>query len=240
MSRTALVTGGTRGIGEAISMALQEAGYGVIANYGAHHDNAKAFSERTGISVYSFDIGDFEQVKAAIESIARDHGPIEILVNNGGISRDTTLHKMSLEQWRKVIDTDLGACFNLCSSVIDSMRQRGFGRIVNISSMNGQAGQFGQSNYAAAKAGMLGFTKSVALENASKNITVNSIAPGYVRTDMVAAVPEPVLEKITKQIPVGRLGKPEDIARAVLFLVADDADYITGSTLSINGGHHMY
>ncbi len=240
MARTALVTGGTRGIGEAICVALRDAGYQVAANYGGNDQAAKAFSERTGIAAYKFDVGDFEAVADGVKRIGQDIGPIDVLVNNAGITRDGTLHKMRPDQWQQVIDTNLGSCFNCARAVIEGMREREFGRIVNIGSINGQAGQYGQVNYAAAKSGIHGFTKALAQEGAAKGITVNAVAPGYVDTDMVRAVPANVLEKIIARIPVGRLGKPEDIARAVLFLVADDAGFVTGSTLSINGGQHMY
>ncbi|WP_119167243.1 acetoacetyl-CoA reductase [Algihabitans albus] len=238
--RLALVTGGTRGIGRAICEALKNAGYRVVANYGGNDEAAKTFSEETGIPVAKFDVSDFEAVKAAVEAIVADHGAIEVVVNNAGITRDGTLHKMSADQWQAVIDTNLTSCFNLSRCVIDSMRGQNFGRIVNIGSINGQAGQYGQVNYAAAKSGIHGFTKALAQEGAAKGITVNAIAPGYVETDMVRAVPANVLEKIVAKIPVGRLGQPEDIARGVLFLVGDDAGFITGATLSINGGQHMY
>ena len=240
MSRVALVTGGTRGIGEAICTALKDAGYTVVANYGGNDEAAKSFTERTGIPSFKFDVSDFEQTKNAIAQIESDYGPVDILINNAGITRDGTMHRMSFEQWDAVIQTNLASCFNTCRSVIDGMRGRGFGRIVNIGSVNGQAGQYGQVNYAAAKSGIHGFTKALALEGAAKGITVNAIAPGYVDTDMVRAVPEEVLKKIVATIPVGRLGKPEDIANAVMFLVGDEAGFMTGSTLSINGGQHMY
>jgi acetoacetyl-CoA reductase len=240
MGRTALVTGGTRGIGEAISIALKDAGYQVAANYGGNDAAAQAFSAKTGIKAYKFDVGDFDAVAAGVARIESDLGPVEVLVNNAGITRDGTLHKMKPEQWQQVIQTNLTSCFNTCRAVIEGMRERRFGRIVNIGSVNGQAGQYGQVNYAAAKSGIHGFTKALALEGAGRGITVNAIAPGYVDTEMVRAVPQPVLEKIIATIPVGRLGKPEDIARSVLFLVADDAGFVTGSTLSINGGQHMY
>lgn len=240
MGRVALVTGGTRGIGEAICLALKAAGYQVVANYGGNDESARAFNERTGIPTYKFDVGDFDAVQAAIAKIEAEVGPVEVLVNNAGITRDGTMHRMTFEQWNAVIQTNLSSCFNTCRAVIEGMRERGFGRIVNIGSINGQAGQYGQVNYAAAKSGIHGFTKALAKEGAAKGITVNAVAPGYVETDMVRAVPEEVLAKIIKTIPVGRLGKPEDIARSVLFLVGDDADFITGSTLSINGGQHMY
>ena len=240
MARVALVTGGTRGIGEAISVALKSAGCSVVANYGGNDKAAKRFTERTGIPAYKFDVSDFEQVHASVAKIESEAGPIDILVNNAGITRDGALHRMSFEQWDAVVQTNLASCFNLSRCVIEGMRVRGFGRIVNIGSINGQAGQHGQINYAAAKAGIHGFTKALAQEGAAKGITVNAIAPGYINTEMVQAVPEKVLEKIVARIPVGRLGEPEEIARGVLFLVADGAGFITGSTLSINGGQHMY
>ena len=240
MSKVALVTGGTRGIGEAICVALKDAGYTVVANYGGNDEAAKAFTERTGIPSFKFDVSNFEKTKEAIDQIATDYGPVDILINNAGITRDGTMHRMNFEQWDAVIQTNLASCFNTCRSVIDSMRTRGFGRIVNIGSVNGQAGQYGQVNYAAAKSGIHGFTKALALEGAGKGVTLNAIAPGYVDTDMVRAVPEEVLKKIIATIPVGRLGKPEDIARSVMFLIGDEAGFITGSTLSINGGQHMY
>jgi acetoacetyl-CoA reductase len=240
MGRVALVTGGTRGIGEAICVALKDAGYNVAANYGGNDESAKAFSQRNAIPVYKFDVSDFEAVEASITQIEQEIGPVEVLVNNAGITRDGTMHKMNFEKWDKVIQTNLASCFNTCHAVINGMRERGFGRIVNIGSVNGQAGQYGQVNYAAAKSGIHGFTKALALEGATKGITVNAVAPGYVATDMVRAVPEDILVKIIKTIPVGRLGEPEDIARSVIFLVADEASFITGSTLSVNGGQHMY
>ncbi|ACJ01291.1 acetoacetyl-CoA reductase [Rhodospirillum centenum] len=240
MGRVALVTGGTRGIGEAISVALKDAGYSVAANYGGNDDAARQFSQRTGIPAYRFDVSDFEAVQAGVARVVSDLGPVEVLVNNAGITRDTTIHRMTFEQWDEVIRTNLTSCFNLSRAVIEGMRERGFGRIVNIGSVNGQAGQYGQVNYAAAKSGLHGFTKALAQEGAAKGITVNAIAPGYIDTDMVRSVPPNVLEKIVARIPVGRLGKAEEIARGVLFLVGDDAGFITGSTLSINGGQHMY
>ncbi len=240
MARVAVVTGGTRGIGEAISVALKKAGYKVAANYGGNDAAAQAFSQKYGIPSYKFDVSDFKQCQDAIKKITEELGPVDIVVNNAGITRDGTLHKMTAEMWSQVVATNLGSCFNMCRCVIDGMRERGFGRIVNIGSINGQAGQYGQVNYAAAKSGIHGFTKALAQEGAAKNITVNAIAPGYIDTDMVRAVPPQVLEKIVAKIPVGRLGRAEEIARGVLFLVADDAGFITGSTLSINGGQHMY
>ena len=240
MSHTAIVTGGTRGIGAAISVALSEDGHKVAATYAGNDEAAEAFKTQTGISVYRFDVADFDQCADSVSRIETDFGPVGILVNNAGITRDGTLHRMDFEQWNAVLQTNLSSCYNMCRNVIDGMRERGFGRIVNIGSVNGQAGQYGQVNYAAAKSGIHGFTKALALEGAAKGVTVNAIAPGYVDTDMVRAVPEKVLEKIIATIPVGRLGYASDIARAVQFLVADDATFITGSTLSINGGQHMY
>jgi len=240
MARVALVTGGTRGIGEAISVGLKNAGYIVAANYAGNDEAAKAFTERTGIKAYKFDVSDFEQVKTAVAQIEQELGPVAVLVNNAGITRDGVLHRMTFEQWNAVIQTNLSSCFNTCRAVIDGMRERGFGRIVNIGSVNGQAGQYGQVNYAAAKSGIHGFTKALAQEGAAKGITVNAIAPGYIDTDMVRAVPGHVLEKIVAKIPVGRLGKADEIARGVAFLVDENAGFVTGSTLSINGGQHMY
>jgi len=240
MSRVALVTGGTRGIGEAISTGLKNAGYTVAANYAGNDQAAKEFSERTGIKTYKFDVSDFDAVNDGVAAIEAELGAIEVLVNNAGITRDGTMHRMGFDQWDAVIQTNLASCFNCSRAVIEGMREREFGRIVNIGSINGQAGQYGQVNYAAAKSGIHGFTKALAKEGAAKGITVNAIAPGYVETDMVRAVPEDVLVKIIKTIPVGRLGQVTDIARGVLFLVADDASFITGSTVDINGGQHMY
>jgi acetoacetyl-CoA reductase len=240
MARVAVVTGGTRGIGRAISVALNNAGYRVAANYGGNDQAAQMFNAETGIPVFKFDVSDFNACVEGIKAIGAALGPVDILVNNAGITRDTTMHRMSYEQWNAVIQTNLTSCFNTSRAVIDGMRSRGFGRIVNIGSINGQAGQYGQVNYAAAKSGIHGFTKALAQEGAARGITVNAVAPGYVDTEMVRAVPADVLEKIIARIPVGRLGKAEDIARTVLFLVADEADFITGSTLSVNGGQHMY
>ena len=240
MSRVAIVTGGTRGIGEAISIGLQGAGYKVAANYGGNDDVAQAFTERTGIASYKWDVADFSACESGVARVVADLGPVDVLINNAGITRDGVMHRMSYEMWEKVIHTNLSSCFNMCRVVIEGMRERGFGRIVNIGSVNGQAGQYGQVNYAAAKSGIHGFTKALAQESAAKGITVNAIAPGYIDTDMVRAVPPPVLEKIIARIPVGRLGKASEIARAVQFLVADEGGFITGSTLSINGGQHMY
>lgn len=240
MSRLALVTGGTRGIGEAISARLKEAGYRVVASYAGNDESANKFKEKYDIPVIKFDVSSFDACTEAVKKITSDMGPIDILVNNAGITRDSTIHKMSSEQWHQVLDTNLGSCFNMCRNVIEAMRENKFGRIVNIGSINGQAGQYGQVNYAAAKSGIHGFTKALAQEGANQGITVNAIAPGYIATDMVRAVPEKVLEKIIAKIPVGRLGEAEEIARGVEFLVADNAGFITGSTLSINGGQHMY
>jgi acetoacetyl-CoA reductase len=240
MARTALVTGGSRGIGEAISIALKDAGYNVAANYGGNDEAANAFKEKTGIPVYKFDVGDFEACTAGIAAVEADLGPVEVLVNNAGITRDGMLHKMKQENWQAVIRTNLDSVFNLTRCVIEGMRARRFGRIVTISSINGQKGQMGQANYSAAKAGVIGFTKAVAQENAFKGITANVVAPGYIGTEMVRAVPEEVLNtKIIPLIPVGRLGEPDEVARCVVFLAADEAGFITGSTLSANGGQYM-
>ena len=240
MARVALVTGGTRGIGAAISVALKDAGYKVAATYGGNDEAASKFKDETGIAVYKWDVGDFEACKAGIAQVEADLGPVEVLINNAGITRDGMFHKMTPENWRAVIATNLDSLFNLTRNVIEGMRERGFGRIISISSVNGQKGQMGQSNYSAAKAGLIGFTKALAQENAFKGITVNAVAPGYIGTEMVRAVPEDVLNsKIIPQIPVGRLGEPEEIARCVVFLAADEAGFITGSTLTANGGQYM-
>jgi acetoacetyl-CoA reductase len=240
MGHVAIVTGGTRGIGEAISVALKNAGHSAAAVYAGNADAAKRFEDRTGIRAYKFDVSDFEACQDGVDRIAKDLGPVGILVNNAGITRDGTMHRMSFDRWNAVLQTNLSSCFNMSRCVIDGMRERGFGRIVNIGSVNGQAGQYGQVNYAAAKSGIHGFTKALAQEGAAKGITVNAIAPGYIDTDMVRAVPEKVLEKIIATIPVGRLGHASEIAKGVLFLVDDDMGFMTGSTLSINGGQHMY
>jgi acetoacetyl-CoA reductase len=240
MARVAIVTGGTRGIGEAVSIALKKAGYKVAANYCGNDERAKSFSERTGIPAYKWDVASFDDCVAGIAKVVADLGPVDIIVNNAGITRDATMRKMSRAGWDEVMDTNLGGCFNLCKACWEGMLERGFGRVVNIGSINGQAGQYGQVNYAAAKSGIHGFTKALAQEGAPKGITVNAIAPGYIDTDMVAAVPPNVLEKIVAKIPIGRLGKADEIARGVLFLISDDAGFVTGSTLSINGGQHMY
>jgi acetoacetyl-CoA reductase len=240
MSRVAVVSGGSRGIGAAISKALKAAGYHVAATYAGNDDAAGKFKDETGIAVYKWDVSSYEACCAGLKQIEVELGPIDILVNNAGITRDAALHKMTIEQWSAVINTNLNSLFNMTRPVIEGMRARGFGRIVNISSINGQKGQFGQSNYAASKSGDIGFTKAVALENASKGITVNAVCPGYIATEMVLAVPQAVLEKsVLPNIPVGRLGQPEEIARCVVFLASDDAGFITGSTLSANGGQFM-
>jgi acetoacetyl-CoA reductase len=239
MARVALVTGGTRGIGAAISKALKAAGYKVAASYAGNDAAAEKFKAETGIPVYKWDVASFEACAGGIKKVEADIGPIDVLVNNAGITRDTPFHKMTLDQWNAVISTNLGSLFNMTRPVIEGMRSRKFGRIINISSINGQKGQFGQVNYSAAKAGDIGFNKALALENAKGGITVNVIAPGYINTEMVQAVPKDVLEKnVIPQIPVNRLGEPEEIARAVLFLAADDAGFITGSTLTVNGGQY--
>ena len=240
MARVAVVTGGTRGIGAAISIALKDKGYKVAANYGGNDAVAADFMKSTGIRAYKWDVSDFDQCQAGIKLIEADLGPVDVLVNNAGITRDGTMHKMTFEQWNAVIQTNLSSCFNMCRSVIEGMRARKYGRIVNIGSINGQAGQYGQVNYAAAKSGIHGFTKALAQEGAAVGITVNAVAPGYIDTEMVRAVPPNVLEKIVARIPVGRLGKASEIARTVLFLVDEEGGFITGSTLSVNGGQHMY
>jgi len=240
MSRVAVVTGGSRGIGEGISLALQEMGMTVVANYAGNDVRAKEFTERTGIPAYKFDVGDHEAVIAGCAQITEEVGPIDIVVNNAGITRDGVLHRMSWDDWNEVMRINLGGCFNMSKATFPGMRERGWGRIVNIGSVNGQAGQYGQVNYAAAKSGIHGFTKALAQEGAKYGVTVNAIAPGYIDTDMVAAVPEPVLQKIIAKIPVGRLGHADEIARGVAFFVAEEATFVTGSTLSINGGQHMY
>jgi acetoacetyl-CoA reductase len=240
MARVAIVTGGTRGIGEAISLALRDAGYTVAANYGGDDAKAAEFTKRTGIASYKWNVADFDACAAGVAKVEADLGPVDVLVNNAGITRDGVLMKMTYAQWKEVIDVNLGGCFNMAKAVFPGMRDRKFGRIVSIGSINGQGGQYGQVNYAAAKSGIHGFTKALAQEGARAGITVNAIAPGYIDTDMVAAVPADVLEKIVAKIPVGRLGKASEIARGVMFLVGDDAGFVTGSTMSINGGQHMY
>ncbi len=238
MSKVALVTGGTRGIGEAISRGLKAAGYTVAANYSGNDEAAARFKAETGVPVYKFDVGDFDATREAIGKIEAELGPVEILVNNAGVTRDGFLHKMTVEQWREVIRTDLDSVFNTSRAVIEGMRARGYGRIVNISSINGQKGQIGQSNYSAAKAGVIGFTRALAQEGAAKGITVNAIAPGYIATEMVAAMKPEALEKVIATIPVGRLGQCEEIARSVLFLV-EDPGFINGSTLTVNGSQYI-
>jgi acetoacetyl-CoA reductase len=240
MGRVAVVTGGTRGIGEAISVALRDAGATVAANYAGNDEKAQAFTERTGIKAYKWDVSDYDACMAGIQQVEDELGPVDVLVNNAGITRDGTMKRMTRQAWEDVIDVNLGGCFNMAKAVFDGMQGRKFGRIVNIGSINGQAGQYGQVNYAAAKSGIHGFTKALAQEGARAGVTVNAIAPGYIDTEMVAAVPEDVLAKIVAKIPVGRLGKAEEIARGVLFLCGEEAGFVTGSTLSINGGQHMY
>ncbi|WP_298810197.1 acetoacetyl-CoA reductase [uncultured Sphingomonas sp.] len=240
MARVAIVTGGTRGIGEAISVALREQGLTVAANYAGNDERARDFTERTGIAAFKWDVADYDACQAGVARVADEIGPVDVLVNNAGITRDGTIMKLSYEMWREVIDTNLGGCFNMAKAVFPGMRDRKWGRIVNIGSINGQAGQYGQVNYAAAKSGIHGFTKALSQEGARAGITVNAIAPGYIDTDMVAAVPGEVLEKIVAKIPVGRLGQAQEIARGVAFLCSEDAGFVTGSTLSINGGQHMY
>lgn len=240
MARIAIVTGGTRGIGRAICEALKADGLSVVANYAGDDEKARAFTDETGIPVYKFNVGDHEETIAACERIAEEVGPASVLVNNAGITRDGTLLKMSFEEWAEVLRVNLGGCFNMAKACFPAMKDQKWGRIVNIGSINGQAGQYGQVNYAAAKSGIHGFTKALAQEGARHGITVNAIAPGYIDTEMVAAVPENVLEKIVARIPIGRLGHAEEIARGVRFLASEDAAFITGSTLSINGGQHMY
>jgi acetoacetyl-CoA reductase len=240
MARVVVVTGGTRGIGEAISKALKAAGYNVAANYAGNEEAAQKFRAATGIPVYKWDVSSFQSCAEGLKQVEADLGPVEVLVNNAGITRDTMFHRMKPEQWGEVINTNLNSLFNMCRPVIEGMRERKFGRIINISSINGQKGQMGQTNYSAAKAGELGFTKALAQENARAGITVNAICPGYIATEMVKAVPKDVLEKnILPLIPLGRLGEPEEIARCVVFLASDDAGLITGSTLSANGGQVM-
>ncbi|RJF94044.1 acetoacetyl-CoA reductase [Sphingomonas cavernae] len=240
MTRTAIVTGGTRGIGEAISLALKELGMNVAATYAGNDDRAREFTDRTGIRAYKWDVADHQACLDGVKAVEADLGAVDVVVNNAGITRDGTLLKMTFEAWKEVIDTNLGGCFNMAKATFPGMRDRGWGRIVNIGSINGQAGQYGQVNYAAAKSGIHGFTKALAQEGAKVGVTVNAIAPGYIDTDMVAAVPAEVLGKIVAKIPVGRLGHADEIARGVAFLCSDEAGFVTGSTLSINGGQHMY
>ena len=240
MARVAIVTGGSRGIGEAISLALKAQGCTVVANYAGNEARAAEFSQRTGIPAYRWDVGDHQACLDGCARVEAEFGPIDIVVNNAGITRDGTLHRMTFDDWNEVMRINLGGCFNMAKATFPGMRDRGWGRIVNIGSINGQAGQYGQVNYAAAKSGIHGFTKALAQEGAKFGVTVNAIAPGYIDTDMVAAVPPAVLEKIVAKIPVGRLGHAEEIARGVAFLTSEDAGFVTGSTMSINGGQHMY
>ena len=240
MARVAIVTGGTRGIGEAISIALKDMGMKVAANYAGNDERAKGFTDRTGIRAFKWDVADFEACQKGVGEVETELGPVDVLVNNAGITRDSTMKRMDHDKWQQVIDTNLGGCFNMAKAVFEGMVGRGYGRIVNIGSINGQAGQYGQVNYAAAKSGIHGFTKALAQEGARAGVTVNAIAPGYIDTDMVAAVPEDVLAKIVAGIPVKRLGQASEIARGVAFLVDEQGGFITGSTLSINGGQHMY
>ncbi|RXR24964.1 acetoacetyl-CoA reductase [Sphingobium fluviale] len=240
MGRIAIVTGGTRGIGEAISIALRDMGMTVVANYAGNDQKAKEFTDRTGIAAYKWDVGDHQASLDGCARVAAEVGPIDVVVNNAGITRDGVLQKMSFDDWNEVMRINLGGCFNMAKATFAGMRERGWGRIVNIGSINGQAGQYGQVNYAAAKSGIHGFTKALAQEGAKYGVTVNAIAPGYIDTDMVAAVPATVLEKIVAKIPVGRLGHAEEIARGVAFLCSEDGGFVTGSTMSINGGQHMY
>jgi acetoacetyl-CoA reductase len=240
MARVAIVTGGSRGIGEAISLALKEMGVIVAANYAGNEEKARAFEGRTGIKTFKWDVGDHQACLDGCAAVEAALGPVDIVVNNAGITRDGVLAKMTFDDWNDVMRINLGGCFNMAKATFPGMVARGWGRIVNIGSINGQAGQYGQVNYAAAKSGIHGFTKALAQEGAKKGVTVNAIAPGYIDTDMVAAVPAPVLEKIVARIPVGRLGAASEIARGVAFLVSDEGGFVTGSTLSINGGQHMY
>ena len=239
MSKVVIVTGGTRGIGAAISKAFKEAGYKVAANYGGNDKAAADFKAETGINVYKWDVGDFAGCKAGIAEVEKDLGPVDVLINNAGITRDATLHKMSEEQWNDVIRVDLTSLFNMCRNTIEGMRERGYGRIINVSSINGQKGQMGQTNYSAAKAGVIGFTKALAQENARKGVTVNVLAPGYIDTDMVAAVPEEVLKGIISTIPVGRLGSAEEMAHCCLFLADEKSGFVTGATLTANGAQYI-
>ena len=240
MARVALVTGGTRGIGRAISIELKNQGRKVVANYAGNDDAARAFTEDTGIVAYKWDVGDHEACQEGVAKVAAEQGPVEILVNNAGITRDGTIMNMTFDMWREVMRVNLSGCFSMAKAVFPGMRERKWGRIVNIGSINGQGGQYGQVNYAAAKSGIHGFTKALAQEGARYGVTVNALAPGYIDTDMVAAVPPDVLDKIKARVPIGRLGRAEEIARGVAFLCAEDAEFVTGSTLSINGGQHMY
>ena len=240
MARVTIVTGGTQGIGEAICLALKDAGMTVVANYAGNEEKARAFSERNGLAAYKWDVSDYDACQQGVARVEAEVGPVDVLVNNAGITRDGTIMKMTYQMWKEVMDTNLGGCFNMAKAVFAGMRDRGWGRIVNIGSVNGQAGQYGQVNYAAAKSGIHGFTKALAQEGAKFGVTVNALAPGYIDTELVAAVPQEVLAKIVARVPVGRLGHAEEIARGVAFLCDEKAGFITGSTLSINGGQHMY
>ena len=239
ITRRALVTGGVSGIGAATAKQLLMHGYQVAVSYFGNPEEAETFRKQTDIPVYEWDVSDYEATQKGIASVVRDVGAIDVLINNAGITRDATLHKMTLEQWRSVINVDLGGCFNTCKAVIEGMRERRFGRIINVSSVNALSGQFGQTNCAAAKAGIIGFTKALALESASHGITVNAIAPGYTDTDMLHAVSPPILAAIVATVPIGRLATPDEIARGIVFLASDDAGFVTGATLSINGGRYM-
>ena len=239
MSKVAVVTGGTRGIGRAISKALKNDGYTVVAIYQSNDEAAERFRNETGCEAIKVNVADFEQCQAVMERIETEFGEVGVLVNNAGITRDGVLHKMALENWNDVLQTNLTSCFNMCRAIILKMRERKFGRIVNISSINGQKGQFGQVNYSAAKAGMIGFTKALALESAIKNVTVNTVCPGYIETDMTSSMSPEVLDTIIKQIPEMRMGKPEEIAAIVSFLSSEKAAFVTGATISANGGQYM-
>jgi len=239
MTKVAVVTGGTRGIGEAISKELKSDGYTVVAVYRGNDEAAQKFKDETGCETIKFDVADFDECQKAMETIESEHGEIAVLVNNAGITRDGVLHKMPLENWNDVLQVNLSSCFNMCRAIILKMRERKYGRIINISSINGQKGQFGQVNYSAAKAGMIGFTKALALESAAKNVTVNAICPGYIETDMTASIPQDVLDSIIRQIPEMRMGQPEEIAAIVSFLSSEKAAFVTGATISANGGQYM-
>jgi len=240
MTRVAIVTGGTRGIGEAISRALQHQGFTVAANYAGNAERARAFTAETGVPAYRWDVGDHDACLEGCAKVAAELGPVDVVVNNAGITRDAVLHRMTFDDWNEVMRINLGGCFNMVKATFSGMRERGWGRVVNIGSVNGQSGQYGQVNYAAAKSGIHGFTKALAQEGAKFGVTVNAIAPGYIDTDMVSAVPQQVLDKIIAKIPVGRLGQADEIARGVAFLCSEEAGFVTGSTVSINGGQHMY